>query len=220
LKDFSALSFDVVVREDSVLAAAIVQPQLRQAPGSARDRQSGESDPARIEERGSKTPPARVLIADDTPSVRESLAKMLRAEGYEAEVAANGQEALEKFDPARIDLVLMDLDMPVTNGWDALAQLMAIHPDQAVIIITGKAEPSAWAGVGRTGILVEKPINVPALLDSIRQALTEPASLRKERIAVQRKLTRHTRPLPDTSCRPGFHGALLKHQAPESPSRI
>lgn len=196
LKDFSSLSLDVIVLADTVPAAAIDQPPPGQAPGSAKDCQSGESDQALLEKSGSKTA-ARVLIADDTPSVRESLAKMLRAEGYEVEVVANGREALDTFDPARIDLVLMDLDMPETNGWDALAQLIAINPSQPVIIITGKSEPCAWADVGRSGMLVQKPINVPALLEYIRQALTESAPSREERIAVQHKLIRHTRPLPD-----------------------
>lgn len=125
---------------------------------------------------------------------------MLRLEGYEVEVAANGRELLDKFDPRRVDLVLLDLDMPVTNGWDALEELLAIQPDQAVIIITGKTEPCEWTSAARAAILLAKPINVPQLLDSMREALVESAPNRKERTAAQQRLTRHTRPLPDT-CR-------------------
>jgi hypothetical protein len=71
--------------------------------------------------------------------------------------------------------------------------------------ITGKSQPCAWANVGRSGMLVEKPINVPELLGLIRQALTESTPSRKERIAVQHNLTRHTRPLPDSFYGHGFH---------------
>jgi CheY-like chemotaxis protein len=210
LKDFGSLSFDVVV------GAAPVGPggphQSWPVPDSEWDREvhrSGSTDseapashPRKCGEALAEIPRgrvavSRVLIADDTPSVRESLAKLLRAEGYEVEVAANGKEALEKFDPERIDLVLLDLDMPVTNGWDALERLMAIKPDQAVIIITGKSEPRSWIDVCRAGILMEKPINVTVLLGAIRQALAESAPSRKERIAVQHALTRHTRPCPE-----------------------
>lgn len=224
LKDFNALSFEVLVRGDSFPTAAINQsePRLTSDPAADRpgyrrspadlkapDDDPSESGRAMVQSTRTKTALARVLIADDTLSVRESLAKALRAEGYEIEVAANGREALEKFDPERIDLVLMDLDMPVSNGWDALEQLMATYPDQAVIIITGKAEPCRWAEVGRSKVLVEKPIDLTVLLESIRHALTESPPDRKERIAVQHKLTRHTRPLTDRFAWQGYrHGGL------------
>ncbi|HRT10431.1 MAG TPA: response regulator, partial [Candidatus Paceibacterota bacterium] len=61
--------------------------------------------------------------------VRESLAKVLRLEGYEVEVAADGTEALKKYRPGWTDLVLLDLDMPVTNGWETFEKLMAVKPD-------------------------------------------------------------------------------------------
>lgn len=182
LKDFGNLSFDV--------ARGAVTPSqttnLNQTSLVPRKHESPLKD----------TAPARVIVADDTPSVRESLVKLLRSEGYEVEAAANGLEVLEKFDPARTDLLLLDLEMPVTNGWDALERIFQIKPQQAVIIITGQREPARWSSVPRPGILIEKPIDVALLLDSIRQALSESPSIREERITIQRSLTRHTRPLP------------------------
>lgn len=209
LKDFDCLSFDVVVGGVPVRPGgphrAWPGPDKEWDREVSRSGSTGSEAPASHPRKGgealaeiprARVAVTRVLIADDISSVRESLAKLLRAEGYEVEVAANGKEALEKFDPERIDLVLLDLDMPVTNGWDALERLMAIKPDQAVIIITGKSEPRTWIDACRAGILMEKPINVTLLLSSIRQALAESAPSRKERIAVQNELTRHTRPLP------------------------
>lgn len=196
MKDFRSLAFDVVVGRGFDSKAADIA-QAGRAPQSTDERAPREFGMPGDDKPRASTTPARVLIADDTSSVRESLAKLLRSEGYEVELAANGHEALEKFDPARIDLVLLDLDMPVTHGWEALEKMLARNPDQAVIIITGKAEPCQWSGVCRTGILVEKPIHVPLLLESIRGALAETAASRRERIAVQHRLTRHTRPLSD-----------------------
>ncbi len=224
LKDFRSLAFDVVVGQGLDLKAAHFA-QAGAAPQSSEElhshgcahansdtqtRAPSECSPSSAETPRASTAQARVLIADDTPSVRESLAKLLRSEGYEVEVAANGHEALEKFDPGRIDLVLLDLDMPVTHGWEALGKMLALNPDQAVIIITGKAEPCRWSDACRAGILVEKPIHVPLLLESIRGALAETAASRRERIAVQHQMTRHTRPLSDClgpSCHPrgGFN---------------
>lgn len=141
---------------------------------------------------------ARVLIADDSPAIRDSLAKLLRAEGYIVELAAGGGEALELFDPQSTDLVLLDLDMPVTNGWEALERLMTLDPQLAVIIMTGKFEPCQWTGAGQAGILMEKPVHVGALLESIRDALSESAADRQERIALLHRMMRHTRPLAES----------------------
>lgn len=210
LKDFRALSFDVMV-QNSVLrsaprGAACASPQggknddprCSTPPGGEASSSSRPvCDRAPVATSLPKPAPARVLIADDTPAVRESLAKLLRAEGYEVELALNGRETLEKFDPRRIDLVLLDLDMPVTHGWAVLEQLLALNPEQAVIIITGRPEPCRWAGVSPAGALIEKPINATELLDAIRQILAEPLSSRKERVAVQQNLLRHTRPLAE-----------------------
>jgi CheY-like chemotaxis protein len=194
LKDFNALSFDLVVAhhpEGSEEPAAARRWSARPAqdhvdPAMAHD---GSAEP------GWPAAAARLLIVDDVPTVRESLAKLLRSEGYEVEVARDGRDALDRFDPIRTRLVLLDLDMPSQHGWDVLEQLLALKPDQAVIIVTGKAEPCSWAAVGRPGILVEKPIDIPFLLNAIREALGESRKSRDERIAVQRALTRHTRPL-------------------------
>ncbi len=219
MKDFSALSFDVMVQENPVQAGHSAVRVLPQHGGDAHARavaqasrseqvEAGETDPGHAE--AAKGPKgrlkgARVLIVDDTVGVRESLAKVLRMEGYEVEVAADGREALQKYQPGRTDLVLLDLDMPVTNGWEAFEKLMAAKPDQAVIIITGKAEPARWGHATGPGVLIEKPIDVPILLSCIQQVLGESGSGREARIAVQRTLTRHTRPLPDENRWQGFH---------------
>src|SRR5213594_2731548 len=65
----------------------------------------------------------RVLVVDDDVSVRESLGRALKLENYEAVLAANGDEALQKFCEGYIDVVLLDLNMPVKNGWDAFERM-------------------------------------------------------------------------------------------------
>jgi CheY-like chemotaxis protein len=223
MKDFSALSFDVIVQENPVQVEQSNLRVLKPQPGeshpipvgpapSRRNVEAGKGDPGREEratagEARRKGP--RVLIVDDTAGVRESLAKVLRLEGYEVEVAADGREALEKYLPGRTDVVLLDLDMPVTNGWEAFDKLLAAKPDQAIIIITGKAEPARWSAASEPGVLVEKPIDMTMLLACIQQVLGESGVRREARLAVQRTLTRHTRPLPDAIRWQGFrHGGL------------
>ena len=64
----------------------------------------------------------RILLVDDDRFIRESLSKILQAESYEVVLAENGQEAIEKHGAERIDLLILDLNMPVKNGWATLDQ--------------------------------------------------------------------------------------------------
>ena len=63
----------------------------------------------------------RILVVDDDPQIRESLRKVLRAEGYEVVLAADGQQGIERFDTERMDLLLLDLNMPVKKPFSARA---------------------------------------------------------------------------------------------------
>ncbi|MCI0537736.1 MAG: response regulator, partial [Verrucomicrobiales bacterium] len=80
--------------------------------------------------------PKRILLVDDERSIRESLSKILGAESYEVVLAENGQEAVQKHAVERIDLLILDLNMPVKNGWDTLEWLVGINPLLPVVIIT------------------------------------------------------------------------------------
>jgi CheY-like chemotaxis protein len=69
-------------------------------------------------------PPARrVLVVDDNPDAAESLAAILRLHGHQATVAWNGEEALAAARRVRPDVVLLDLGMPVLNGFQAARRL-------------------------------------------------------------------------------------------------
>ncbi len=57
-----------------------------------------------------------ILLVDDEPAIREALRKTLRAENYEAVLAENGREAIERHGAEHIDLLLLDLNIPVKNG--------------------------------------------------------------------------------------------------------
>src|SRR2546428_13696378 len=80
----------------------------------------------------------RILVVDDDPSVRGMLARVLVGESYLVWSAGNGAEALEIAAGVPIDLVLLDLNMPVKSGWDTLERLMADQPMLTVIIITDR----------------------------------------------------------------------------------
>ena len=123
----------------------------------------------------------RILLVDDDRSIRESLSKILRAENYEVVLAENGQEAIEKHGTERIDLLILDLNMPVKNGWATLERLVGIDPLLPVVIITGRSNQRALAETAGADALMEKPLDVPLLLQTIRELLTEPMESRARR---------------------------------------
>ncbi|MFZ0391160.1 MAG: sigma-54 dependent transcriptional regulator [Calditrichia bacterium] len=81
----------------------------------------------------------RILIVDDEPTIRETLSVVLNEEGYNAETAANGQEALEKLTENNFDLVITDLKMPEIGGIELLEKIKQKAPRTSVMIITAYA---------------------------------------------------------------------------------
>lgn len=122
----------------------------------------------------------KVLVADDDESVRESLRKLLHGEGYQVIAVANGAEAVETFcrEQDQIDLLLVDLNMPLKNGWATLDRLLEVNPSLPVLIVTG--QPNQYEMAEATGVsaLVDKPIDVEALLQLIQKLLTGPVESR------------------------------------------
>jgi nitrogen regulation protein NR(I) len=79
---------------------------------------------------------SRVLVVDDEVNLRKVLAAMLRKEGYEVAVAADGEQALAELEKNGADVVVTDLVMPKVGGLDLLKNVNATQPDVPVIIIT------------------------------------------------------------------------------------
>src|SRR5207247_10009204 len=100
----------------------------------------------------------RILLVDDERSIRESLSKILRAENYEVVVGENAQDAIEKHGAARIDLLILDLNMPVKNAWAALERLVGINPLSPVVIITGRSNQPALAETAGGGSRIEEAV--------------------------------------------------------------
>jgi len=125
----------------------------------------------------------KILLVDDYAAIRGSLSDVLAMENYEVLPAGNGAEALKIYHSTAVDVVLLDLNLPIKNGWDTFVQLTNDNLLLPVIIITARANQlftSLGAGVGA---LMEKPLDVPLLLETIRELLEEPAEVRLGRMA-------------------------------------
>lgn len=120
-----------------------------------------------------------LLLAGDDLSDRESLHKFLHAQGYHVILAANGLEALTKFrsEHTRVDLLLVDLNMPLKNGWPTLNRLMEENPRLPIMVLTGLPNQYTLAEAAGVSALVEKPIDLQALLQLMQVLLAEPVQL-------------------------------------------
>lgn len=125
----------------------------------------------------------KVLLVDDEPKICAALAGALVSEGFDVVFAESGEEAIRDFRDGNFDIVLLDLRMPGLNGWETLAQLTWSRPLLPVIIITALPDQQAAAEAAGVGALLEKPLDMPVLLETMRRLLAEPIEARLARIA-------------------------------------
>lgn len=118
-----------------------------------------------------------VLIADDEPTVRAVMARMLEVCGLTVILAKNGKEAVEMFDqhPGEIDLVILDMTMPVLGGLETFSEIRQIKPDQKIFLMSGYTEIDVidrFKGEELTGFL-QKPFNWESLESKLREVLPD-----------------------------------------------
>ena len=78
----------------------------------------------------------RILIVDDEKIIRESLAFVIKKEGYLVDEASNGKEALKKHEQHPYDIIITDIEMPEMRGMELLNEVVKKTPQTFVIIIT------------------------------------------------------------------------------------
>jgi len=144
----------------------------------------------------------KILLADDDPAIRETLGEVLVSEEFEVLFAATGREAAAKFATYQPDLVLLDLNMPDGDGWSAFDLICNAHPSTPVIIITAISRQYPRAADLGVDALMEKPLDIPLLLKTIRNYLAESESERVHRLT-----------------RPDFKTVLLGNSARNDPQR-
>ena len=84
----------------------------------------------------------RLLLIEDEPTLRESVAKKLRRSGYETDDCGDGETALELLAAERYDLVLLDLNLPKVNGMTVLRTLRRTDLETPVLILSARSEIS------------------------------------------------------------------------------
>jgi two-component system copper resistance phosphate regulon response regulator CusR len=81
----------------------------------------------------------RILIIEDETKVASFLKKGLEQSGYEADIAVDGEDGCQKFGSAEYDLILLDLMLPKTSGWDLIPLIRKRKPAIPIIAVTAKS---------------------------------------------------------------------------------
>jgi two-component system, chemotaxis family, chemotaxis protein CheY len=122
--------------------------------------------------------PHRILVVEDNLSIRETLEATFLDEGYNVRTAAHGREALEVLRTWPAKLVLLDLMLPIMDGWVFLTerQRLGIAPDAriAVVSATRQARSSTSADLGVDAI-IPKPFDLNTLLTTVATLVEQPA---------------------------------------------
>jgi len=131
-----------------------------------------------------------ILIVDDEKNIRRSVEMICTGEGYEVKTAANGEDALKVLNTVAVDLVLLDIVMPGTDGLTLLKEIHSKFAEVVVIMISGYATVQNAVATTKEGAydFIEKPISKDKLLISIKNALKS-HSLQKENLELRKHIT-------------------------------
>lgn len=116
---------------------------------------------------------AKIVVADDEPHIRKMICRLLTDEGYEVKPAENGREAVEVFLSFQPDVVLLDQQMPVMTGVEALEEIKRISPNQTVLFVTAFGSISLAVDAVKKGAydFIEKPFDNDKLLLTVSRAI-------------------------------------------------
>jgi CheY-like chemotaxis protein len=123
---------------------------------------------------------AKILLVEDNPALRDMLVRRLKKREFDVVLAGDGAEACSIARAERPDVILMDMHLPVLDGWEASRQLKTAADTRAIPIIALTAD--AMAGDREKALQAgcddyeTKPIDLPVLLDKIRKLLQDRGS--------------------------------------------
>jgi two-component system response regulator HydG len=137
----------------------------------------------------------KLLIVDDELSVRDSLGKWFREEGYEIGTAESASEALTRMAERHWDLALLDIKLRGTDGIELQRRLHEIDPDLTVIIMTGYASVETAVAALKNGAYdyVSKPLDPDEIAHLVKKALAH-RQAEKENVRLRETVAEITRP--------------------------
>lgn len=119
--------------------------------------------------------PANVLVIEGNKEVRNVICEMLVTKGHQVTQAADGVQALEKFEKNRFDLVFVNLSLPGHSGWEVVQRVKSHDPETKVALLTGWGAEINFEQAKEKGadFLIPKPFKAAHLLNILGQAKRE-----------------------------------------------
>src|SRR6202795_3355495 len=120
-------------------------------------------------------PKPHLLIVDDEPGIRESLASILRDEGYLVDAVGSGEEALERVAAGELELILLDVWLPGMDGLEALSRIQAGAHPPSVIMISGHGTIETAVRATKLGAFdfIENPLSLEKIVLRVRNAVQQ-----------------------------------------------
>jgi CheY-like chemotaxis protein len=112
----------------------------------------------------------RILIVDDEPHIRATVSAMLQTEGYAVDEAANGADALHAVEHRAPDVILLDMRMPVLDGWGFARELRRRGHRTPIVVMTAARDAARWAREIAAETFVAKPFGFDDLLTAVEEA--------------------------------------------------
>jgi CheY-like chemotaxis protein len=118
------------------------------------------------------TLPRRILVVDDEEGIREVVNDILTLEGYDVREASHGLAALNLLQTYPAHLILLDMRMPIMDGW-TFAERYRQLPDAraSVVVMTAAQDARKWAAEIQADGVLSKPFEVDDLLDVVQRVL-------------------------------------------------
>ncbi len=111
---------------------------------------------------------ARVLVIDDDRDIREFVKAILLDEGYEVVTAENGSNALNILNQYKPDLILLDMRMPIMDGWAFSKAYRQMYPNQApIVVLTAATDAAQFANQINADSYLSKPFDLVELIDVV-----------------------------------------------------
>lgn len=139
----------------------------------------------------------KILVIDDHVGMRKSLGILLRKEGFHAEEAENGEQAISYFEKGPYDLVITDMKMSPGTGLDVLYYVKEMHPQTDVIIMTGYGTVDSAVLAMKMGAFdyIMKPFKNEEILHRVRKSMNH-LETAKELSALHKEVTSEDRKVP------------------------
>ncbi|HEV8635486.1 MAG TPA: response regulator [Chloroflexota bacterium] len=111
-----------------------------------------------------------ILVVDDDRAIRDMVQQALEFEGHTVETAADGVEALAAIERAHPAMVLLDMRMPLLDGWGVVRELKARAIGVPVVVMTAAQDARRWAEEAGAAAYLAKPFDLPDLFGVLERA--------------------------------------------------